>query len=213
MRNLELVLRNRLKEELPSHLAHQKMMPHRQPIKGLGRLPLTAKQSAVLALLYPREEELHTVFILRSTYKGVHSGQISLPGGRKDETDLNLMNTALRETHEELGVSLNNTNVVGSLSPLYVPPSNFVIHPYVAIQYSAPQFTPEEREVAEVLECPVSQLMDRNNMVDFVLEEQSKVKGFQLNDKVIWGATGMIIKELIEVLEELDYSTHLTITK
>jgi len=197
-------LRVRLTKNLPAHHAHQKVMKHRNPIHQKDHIPSNARKSAVLALLYPKNEVLHTVFILRQSYPGVHSAQIGFPGGKVELGDKDLTATALREAEEELNIKPKELEVLGALTPLYVPPSNFIIHPYLAYQSSIPEFIPQEREVAKILECPVQHLLVKRNFIDSTVSTAAgnmKVRGFQLNEHIIWGATGMMVKEMTELME------------
>jgi 8-oxo-dGTP pyrophosphatase MutT (NUDIX family) len=200
-------LTERLKGELPAHQAHQKVMSHRSSIDQLGEQVKLAKQSAVLIFLYPHFDELHTVFIQRANYKGVHSGQIAFPGGRYELGDKILQNTALREAEEEVGVKAAEVQTLGSTSPLYVPPSNFLISPYVGFREKRPQFVAEPSEVAAIIESPLKALMGEHRLRDHKVKladgQRMKVKGFPLQDKIIWGATAMILKEFTELVEEL----------
>jgi len=200
-------LRYRLEGSLPAHSAHQKMMSHRLPIDQLEDKIRQAKQSAVLILMYPHLEELYTVFIQRTSYKGVHSGQIAFPGGKYEESDQDLLQTALREAEEEVGVRSDSVETIGSISPLYVPPSNFLINPYVGYTSIRPTFVPEPSEVATILETPIRDLIGEHRLLDHQVEVQNgqrlNVKGFSVKEKIIWGATAMILKEFIELLEEL----------
>jgi 8-oxo-dGTP pyrophosphatase MutT (NUDIX family) len=205
-------LRESLKGNLPAYEAHRKVMGHRKPIDTLGSIGKKARKSAVLLLVYPKEEILHTVFILRPSYPGVHSGQVGLPGGKVEPEDRNLQHTALREAREELNIQHEKLEVLGSLSPLYVPPSNFLIHPYLAFQKSRPDFIPDKREVASILECPLIQLMGEEKLVSTKVNVNGNpmaVRGYQLQDTIIWGATGMIIKEFSEVLAQTTISSEL----
>ena len=106
-----------------------------------------AKLSAVLILLYPKDDKIYTAMIKRPVYNGVHSGQIAFPGGKKEDDDLNLSETALRETEEEIGVLRNSVEVIGQLSQLYIPPSNFNVQPVIAYTNNIPDFILEENEV------------------------------------------------------------------
>lgn len=200
-------LEARLKNALPAHEAHKKVMSHRSSIDHLGDKIESAKQSAILILLYPHLEELHTVFIQRTNYKGVHSGQIAFPGGKYEEEDLNLNITALREAEEEVAINSREVRTLGSISPLYVPPSNFLISPYIGYQNSRPNFQAEPKEVADIIESPLNDLIGdyrlRDEKITLVDGNILDVKAFPLGDKFIWGATAMILKEFMEIVEEL----------
>lgn len=195
-----------MQSPLPAHRAHRKVMRHRKAIEQLGSIPQSAKQSAVLVLVYPKNDHLHTVFILRQTYKGVHSAQVGFPGGKVEDMDSNIEATALREANEELGISAQKIELLGSLSPLYVPPSNFLINPIVGIQYDTPRFIAEEREVAEVIESPLKAFIGEDKLISTTVNTSYgalKTKAYLINNKIVWGATCMILKEFSEVLEGL----------
>ncbi len=199
----------RLEGDLPAHDAHRKVMSHRPPIHDLQEQLRNARQSAVLILLYPHLNELHTVFIQRTAYKGVHSGQIAFPGGKYELEDKNLEHTALREAEEEVGIDSTKVQTIGKISPIYVPPSNFLINPYIGYKDYRPNFIPEPTEVAGILEAPLSDLIGDHKLKDHKVKigegQILKVKGFPIQDKIIWGATAMILKEFTELLEELDH--------
>ena len=166
-------------------------------------IPPHARIGAVLILLFEEDDVLKTCFIERATYDGVHSGQIAFPGGRKEE-DETLVQAALREAEEEIGVNQSDVILLGQLTELYIPPSNFLVHPFVgAISYK-PSFFPEPTEVAEVVEIKVDELSD----VRYRGEKKIKLSNgtmvetpyFNLHGKTVWGATAMIISEFLEVL-------------
>lgn len=201
----EAKIRAKLMSSLPGHKAHSKIMAHRKPLDQLGGIPKDAKQSAVLLLVYPRKRQDHIVFILRSTYEGVHSAQVGLPGGKVEEQDKDLLATALREANEELAIDEDKIEVLGQLSSLYVPPSNFVIHPFIAVQKTEPTFVPDEHEVAEIIEYPISELVKEEALIDTIVKVpggKMKTKGFMLEDRILWGATAMIIQEFVDLIAE-----------
>jgi 8-oxo-dGTP pyrophosphatase MutT (NUDIX family) len=194
-------------DNLPGFAAQAKMSP---PLRGKYSLndleKLNAKESAVLILLYEKNEEAYIVFTQRHDYDGAHSGQISLPGGKKDLTDTDLSFTSLRETHEEIGVLLETSAIISHLSWLYVPPSNFVIYPFIAFSETSLSFTPEEKEVKEIIEIPVAQLVNKENQKSYLYENKkfkvsAESPSFQVDGKIIWGATAMILSELLTILE------------
>lgn len=205
-------LKKRLGETLPAHAAHQKLMKHRPAIEEIGQHVTAARKSAVLLLLYPKHGKLHLVFIQRPIYKGVHSGQIGFPGGKSESFDQNLKATAFREAEEELDIKPSKLEVLGELSPLYIPPSNFVVQPFVALQDHLPLFKADPIEVSSVIECPLEYFTDHRNLTDTFIKkgrEKLQVKAFCFQGKVIWGATAMIIKEFIEAIEGITLPSEL----
>lgn len=206
----ELILddvRRALLRPLPGICAQIKMAP--QPRPGWNpdfAIPPDCREGGVLILLYPRTDQLHFVLTRRTETVRSHKGQISLPGGAREE-DESLVQTALRETCEELGVPFGGTEVIGRLSALYTPPSNYCIHPFVAYRPSAPAFRPDPVEVAEVLEVPLALLLDPSirrseYWSDPRFESPRRVPFFDIHGQVVWGATAMILSELVALLEE-----------
>lgn len=161
--------------------------------------------AAVMALLYPAEERLHLVFIKRNAYDGPHSAQISFPGGAREEGDPTLQDTAIRETREELGIN-HKMEVLGSLTPLYIPVSNFMVYPYVACLHEAPVFDPDPSEVQYVVEASLEALMDpmnRDSETLFHHETHIEAPFYRIGEEKIWGATAMILSELLQVATSL----------
>ena len=197
-----------LENSLPGELAHSKVMKDRKSILDKSLDLSSARKSAVLILVYPKEEELYTVFIQRQVYEGVHSGQIGFPGGKSEETDNSLLDTALREANEEIGVFPKEIEVIGNLSPLYIPPSNFIVHPYIGVQNSLPEFIPEEKEVRQILEVPLKQLIGKDKLIDTRVsispELNIPVKAYQIDNHIIWGATCMILTEFLDLWNSLN---------
>jgi 8-oxo-dGTP pyrophosphatase MutT (NUDIX family) len=166
-----------------------------------------AIKSSVLVLLFPGRETAQPTFVvtLRPTYEGIHSGQISLPGGRFELTDENLMQTALRETDEEIGMDPAEVTIIGQLTELYIPPSNYLVQPFVGFTSGSPVFNPQQKEVEQIIEIHVRQLLDEKN----VREKEISVAGIQfsapsfvIDGTTIWGATAMILNEFKEILRK-----------
>ncbi len=146
----------------------------------------------------------------RNTYNGHHSGQISFPGGRKEDYDMDLKVTALREFYEEMGVKLTSQDVIGEMSELYIPPSNFYVKPYLAYSDASLEFVPEEKEVSALLPIPLNQLLDPSaKTIEKVLISKSNIyinaPLYKINGKTIWGATAMMISELEFLLKRIDF--------
>jgi len=194
-------------DNLPGFEAQAKMSPPmRQQFTQADIMRLNAKKSAVLVLLYEKNQQTHIVFTQRQEYDGAHSGQISFPGGKMDHTDPDLTYTALRETAEEVGVEVARDAVIGELSFLYVPPSNFVIYPYIAHLEELPQFVPEEKEVKRIIELPVQELLNPSNQQVYRYHNKGLNIDFDspsylVEGTTIWGATAMILSELLTILD------------
>ncbi|GAB4535798.1 MAG: CoA pyrophosphatase [Anaerolineae bacterium] len=199
-------IRAALSGPLPGLNAHLKMAPQPRPGWDPNQaLPPGCREGGVLILLYSRAERLHLVLTRRTETVRSHKGQISLPGGKREGSE-SLLETALRETCEELGVPPSGTEVIGRLSALYTPPSNYCIHPFVGHRPVAPTFSPDPVEVAEVLEVPLVTLLDPSNRKveywpDARFESPRRVPFFDIGGQVVWGATAMILSELVTLIE------------
>lgn len=176
--------------------------------KGRLNVPIPdhAAKAGVLVLLYPIESKVHTVLIQRVSHqKDKHSGQISFPGGRLESTDTNLEHCALRETHEEIGLKPDKIQVLGKLTSLYIPVSNFLVQPFVAMMKSPPQFIPEVNEVASIIPVELDRFFHKEVVKkrDMLVDSGIRlidVPYYDLKPNVVWGATAMIMSELIELL-------------
>ena len=163
------------------------------------------KQAAVLALFYPNKEN-ETCFLLtkRASYKGAHSAQISFPGGKIEESDLNLQETALRETEEEIGVFSSSIEIIRELTDVYIPPSNFLATPFLGFMEKKPKLI-LNYEVDSEIEVLVSDLLDENNITSVSLStsymKKVDVPCFKINNHIVWGATGMMLSEIKELLK------------
>lgn len=169
--------------------------------------PSDAREAGVMALFYPKDADWHLALIQRKNDNpnDRHGGQISFPGGKRDATDRDLAHTALRETEEEVGVPAHEIQLLGELTELYIPVSNFLVKPYVGYVSYMPTFAPQWQEVEQVLEVRWAELQNSSNRVttDLRLHEQLTIPGvpcFQIGGHIIWGATAMMISELLDVL-------------
>ena len=200
------------KRPLPGKNAQLEMAPPYRIPGLLGEaIPQGAQQSAVLTLLTPENDgktpgellEWKVLLVRRNEYPGVHSGQISFPGGRCEEGDRGFWETACREAAEEVGVSKGDLKKVGRLTSLYVPPSNFVIHPFVALRRSENPIQPDCREVVELKNIPVKAFDPTMAvMMDFEPRQGEKriAPAWHYDGFVIWGATAMILAELYRLM-------------
>ncbi|MDX1904889.1 MAG: CoA pyrophosphatase [Thermonemataceae bacterium] len=193
------------KGELPAQKSQIKMVSEafRQRYFELPTNALT-RDSGVLLLLYPEQDEWVVPLIQRpSTEKGVHSGQVAFPGGKKDETDNNLIHTALREAEEEIGLDTSKIKIIGQLSPLYVFASNFMIYPTLAYTLEKPKLQANPEEVAEIFTASVSQLKNPQTIKNTLIETKNmrfETPYFDVKGKIIWGATAMVLSEFIDIV-------------
>lgn len=208
-------LRERLKHPLPGRNAQERMigrvvsMPH--------TIPENARPSAVLCLLYPIHGELHVLLMKRREDSGAHSGQVSFPGGSYDQTDADFKATALREAQEEVGILSSEVEILGALTSLYIPVSNYNVYPFVGFAKQRPEFNLSQNEVAYTLEIPLQTLLhaDRKTIARVTSprfpDVPMKVNAYVLEDKtVVWGATAMMLSELEVILEEQNNTTNET---
>ena len=202
-------LTERLQEPLPGLDSQLQMAPleRRRHVKRF-RVPDDARKSAVLILLYPQgDHNWHLPIQVRNAYPGVHSRQLGLPGGGMEPEDAHYEATALRETREEIGVPSDHIQLLGRLSPLYIPPSNYFVQPIVGTAAQRPDFTPDPSEVAELLEVPLRDFLDPANNVEATIERGDghayRVPSFQVQGRTIWGATAMMLNEFRTITEEI----------
>jgi 8-oxo-dGTP pyrophosphatase MutT (NUDIX family) len=191
------------KKPLPGSAAQQKMSPSRRRPVNIDR-PL--RNSSVLIMLYPCLESICTVFIKRVEYEGIHSGQISLPGGMVEEKDPSFSDTALRETMEETGVPIGDLQIVGALTPLHIPVSNFKVYPFIATCRKRPDFRPDPGEVQYIIETGIDELLAPDNRKTKVMNidgNEVEIPYYDIRGNHVWGATAMILSEFLEVYREL----------
>jgi 8-oxo-dGTP pyrophosphatase MutT (NUDIX family) len=195
---LEDVIRA-LQRPLPGPPAQERMgtRPRSIPAEFLHGEP--PREGAVLILLYPLEGQWTLPLTRRTEHVATHKGQISLPGGAKEEYDASPWHTALREATEEIGVASAEVRCLGALSPLYIPPSNFHIHPYVGTAPVRPTFVLDAVEVAELIEMPLATLLDPAAHAEEIRTLRGRVVQvpfYRYQHHVIWGATAMVLSEL-----------------
>ncbi len=207
-------LQQNILTHLPAWEAHKKMAP---PIRRpMPNAPSNVRQSAVCVLLFFRhkknepkgEKKLHTLLIKRTQDGKTHGGQISFPGGRLDENDFSLTYCALRECEEEIGLDKNNITILGTLSKLFIPPSNFMVSPVVCFCNEVEKLIRSIDEVEEIIEVAVEDLFHakskkehevwpRQGVVDKNLSMKAPV--YLFDQRIIWGATAMMLAELEEI--------------
>jgi len=196
------ILHKYLQEEtLPGVKSQLKMAPAE---KLFDKPNIGYKKAAVLILLYYKNQQLSTVLIKRNKYPGVHSGQISFPGGQKEKEDKTLVYTAIRETQEEIGVNLQKIKILGTLTPLYIYVSNFDVLPVVGFLDGIPNFNPDKNEVDSIIEVKIKDFLIEKNVGQFTFNrvgQKIKAPCYVVGNQRIWGATAMIISELAEIVK------------
>ncbi|MFL2589353.1 MAG: NUDIX hydrolase [Parvicellaceae bacterium] len=191
---------------LPGKQAHKELAPYRNEIE-LDFKNKNPKIASTLLLIYPRDGKTFFCLIERQEYEGTHSNQISFPGG-KNESGESLKETALRETKEEIGVDPISINIIGELTQVFVPPSNFLIHPFVGYCNFTPVFNASEREVKRIIEVNIEDLF-KKDVIKIKKMSFKKISGnvnyevpyLDLNNKIVWGATSVILNEFRKMLQ------------
>jgi len=201
-------LHEELQQELPGESAHLMMFPtsrDREIIMPSFKLPPVP--SAVLVLFYP-DEHGHVRFplIQRPTYNGAHSGQVAFPGGKAEKEDASLIETALRETEEEIGIPPERIEVVGQLSDLHISVSNFLVSPVVGFAKDRPKFVLDQQEVIAVIEADLYDILNPEKRKEGEIMARGKYEiqtpYFDIDDRMVWGATAMMLSELSIVISK-----------
>lgn len=190
--------------DFDSQSAHAHMAPMPRAMKRPLTMPGKPRVGGVLALLYDCHDQINVVLTRRRDDLKAHAGQISFPGGRNEPPEP-LLATALRETFEEVGVTPEAVQVLGSLTPIYIPPSDYEVHPFVAWYANGrcPTFSPAPHEVAEILEVPLAHLLNpatRHHESREIMGHQLSVPFFAVAEHKVWGATAVMLSELVERL-------------
>ncbi len=201
-------IQEELKQTLPGIDAQMKMAP---PIRKSNMVaPDHARMGGVLVLLIEGDKSWNTILIRRTEDGQIHGGQISFPGGKKDPSDADIIATALRECEEEIGVNRHDIQVLGTLTPLYIPPSNFLVTPTVAYIQHVQAFKPSEKEVQEIIKVPLDLLFHPSIKKEQRVrrsdnnDEDMTTPVYRLSDEIIiWGATAMMISELEHLAERI----------
>ena len=166
----------------------------------------TPRHAAVMMLVYPINGIAYFVLIERMESKGAHSGQIAFPGGRKEPEDLDDSITAISETHEEVGILPELQEIITAGTPIYIPPSNYMVAPFLAFAKAELQFTPQPSEVKSIIEVPLHELMDPENIGNHTLStsyaSNITVPCYRLQNQIVWGATAMMLSEFKTIIKE-----------
>jgi NUDIX domain. len=209
MISLPDLVKEKLQHKLPGKEAHSIMLPKERVLPS--HIPNDARESAVMILLFEVDKLWNTLLIRRTSGSQFHSGQISFPGGKKEPQDIDLIQTALRECEEEINVKKKQIEVLGTLSSVYIPPSNFKVLPVLGFVSSVYHLQASEREVAEMIQTPLELLFDPAIKMTQFVKTSSSQGNVELEsptytltaDTIIWGATAMMIAELEAVMKNL----------
>lgn len=197
------------REPLLADLAHQMMMPPERAelMRNLNVEDKNPRKAAVMMLFYPKNKKTHLVLIIRNSYSGVHSSQIAFPGGKVEHDDESIEYTALRETEEEIGVAMDKITVIKAFTKVYIPPSNFMVFPFLGYSNKELLFRPDPKEVAGVLELSMVDFLDENAIVNQTMSTsysvEIQVPAFKIQEHYVWGATAMMLSELKEMLKKV----------
>ena len=189
---------------LPGEKIQYQMAPEDRD-KKVSKENSPPKKGAVLILLFKRENELFFLLMERADNLKFHGGQISFPGGTFDHFDKSLQQTALRETFEETGFKVAENQIIGKLTPLYIPVSNFLVSPFVAFSPDIPQWKKNDSEVKSLIEVALTDFLQQSplEMEKIVADKKIKIPYFLISNKIVWGATAMILNEFKVILNKI----------
>jgi 8-oxo-dGTP pyrophosphatase MutT (NUDIX family) len=198
-------LQLKINQGLPGEKAQYRMAPKiRKSMQHYLKQKPAYKNSGVLILIYPKNNDWHTVLTERNIYPGTHSGQISLPGGQYEEKDGSLEATALRESEEEIGIQAKDVQIIGRLTKLYIPPSNFMVYPFIGYLNYTPKIIPDPNEVQSIIEIGVdifsNQHIRKEKPMTLSTGQVIQTPFFDIQRHTVWGATAMILSEFAELI-------------
>ena len=194
---------------LPGEEAHNIMVPPERLriLDNLNFDKIKPKNAGVMMLFYPKAGKTYLVLIVRNSYEGVHSSQIAFPGGKYEKEDIDLEQTALRETYEEIGVQPDKIHVLKAFTNLYIPPSNFMVYPFLGICRDEISFYPDPIEVANIIELPLTTFLSDSIIINTEMTtsyaKSIAVPAFKIEEHIVWGATAMMLSELKTVLNSV----------
>lgn len=194
---------------LPAREAHFKMVPFErlESLKNQNLDSISPRNAAVMMLFYPKNSRTHLVLIVRNSYEGFHSAQVALPGGKYEVNDKTYVNTALRETHEELGVPPEIIEIIMPFTNLYIQVSNFMVYPFLGICKEEITFIPDANEVVNIIELPLNDFLNDDLVITTTMStsyaKNIEIPAFKIKEHIVWGATAMMLNELKEVLKKV----------
>jgi len=195
-----------INNDLPGEESHKKMRVIYDQSIELPFSKINSTQAAVLILLYLVDNEIYFFLTKRTDELKHHKGQISLPGGTQEGNE-KLIDTALRETQEEIGINKTSISIIGTITPLFVPVTGFMIYPFIGYSLNKLNPKPDPVEVATIFSVNISDLLNKENQTT----EQRNIRGydvqvpyFKLNDYQVWGATSMILSEFRDLIKSIN---------
>jgi len=201
-------IKRELATDLPGESAHLPMSPlGRGRSSELKKKAKKFREAAVAVILFPKDDKMQIILTQRAQYEGTHSGQISFPGGSKEAYDEDLISTAIRETHEEIDLTLDKTQFLGTLTDVFIPVSSFAVHPQVFFHPTCPNFE-NNYEVVETFWISLNELLDEHSVstMNVTLQNGFKltVPCFSIRGHSIWGATAIMLNEFKLLLKNLE---------
>lgn len=199
-------LEEQLRKTLPGTESHNKMSVRGRKAEFFDQKP---SKGSVLILLFRELSKINILLIKRAEYSGPHSNQVSFPGGKIEEGDSGAVHTALREAHEETGVHPEKIRILGKLTPLYIPVSNFTVTPFVGYTGQVPEFIPDPREVKYIITVPLSRLLRKETVCAKRIELPGldiEAPCYTIDGEHIWGATAMIMAEFLDIIRQTGIS-------
>ncbi len=198
-------LKSEIENDLPGEDSHDELSPGRgRSSEALAKID-NYRESGVAVIIYFKDNKWQSILILRTTYKGAHSGQVSFPGGKKEPFENSIIETAIRESEEEIGITRSNIDFLGKLTPIYIPVSNFKVEASVFHLKEDDVFVKDIKEVQEIIHYPLADLLNPDNkgVTNINISDQLKMKDvpcFFIQNHIVWGATAIILNEVKQIL-------------
>jgi 8-oxo-dGTP pyrophosphatase MutT (NUDIX family) len=200
-------LQKHLNKTLPAMESQYKMAGSYRPVVSIDEaIEKQAKSAGVLILVTKLKTDFHFLMIQRTTYDGAHSGQMAFPGGKKEPHDTSILDTAIRECYEEIGIKVSKSDILGALTPLYIPVSHFVVYPFIAFIDAPLQFIKDPTEVEAIYLFKVQDFFKPENIQDFSFQIQNQmmtVPSYQFQGQTVWGASAMILSEWFDIIQKI----------
>jgi 8-oxo-dGTP pyrophosphatase MutT (NUDIX family) len=200
-------LQKHLNKTLPAMESQYKMAGSYRPVVSIDEaIEKQAKSAGVLILVTKLETDFHFLMIQRTTYDGAHSGQMAFPGGKMEPQDATIIDTAIRECYEEIGLNVSKNQILGALTPLYIPVSHFVVYPFLAFIDAPSQFVKDPNEVEAIFLFKLHEFFKPENIQDFSFQMQNQmmtVPSYQFQGQTVWGASAMILSEWFDIIQKI----------